>query len=85
MKAILTGAAITAAVILAVTGCSGANVRDLKGVQGKNPAKTELYINVDGHPNIVRMCIDTLAFVTTSRETDMLMRVPEWDDTWCAH
>jgi hypothetical protein len=74
--------AVALAGVAAVGGCQGANTRDLKGVSAKNPSKTELYANVDNHPNIVRLCIDGLAFVTTSREMDPLLRVPEWD-AWC--
>ena len=69
-------------VIFSLTAC-GANDRDLEGVNGKHPDKIELYINVDQHPNLVRLCIDHVAFVTTSRDNGQnFLRVPEWD-SWC--
>lgn len=69
------------AIALTAAAC-GANQRDLKGVEGRNPDKVELYINVDQHPNIVRLCIGGVAIATTSRQDDNIIRVPEWD-TWC--
>jgi len=75
---------ITALTALAVAGCTPANQRDLEGVNGKHPNKIELYVNVDQHPNLVRLCIDHVAFVTTSRENGQnFLRVPEWDVPWC--
>lgn len=69
---------------LLLAGCTPANQRDLEGVNGKQPDKVELYMNVDQHPNIVRLCIDHVAFATTSRENGQnFMRVPEWDVPFC--
>lgn len=77
---ILVLAAVTA---ISLTGCVGANARDLEGVPPSTPQKIEVYMNVDGFPNVTRLCIAGLAFVTTSRELDALDRVPQWDG-WCA-
>lgn len=68
---------------VALTGCVGANARDLEGIPPMNPQKIEVYMNVDGFPNVTRLCIAGLAFVTTSRDMDALSRVPQWD-SWCA-
>ena len=72
-------------VLLAVTlvgGCQGANTRDLEGVEPRTPDKIEAYVNIDGQPNLSRLCIDGVAFLTNSREHTAVMRVPEWDG-WC--
>lgn len=70
--------------VLALTGCGDANSKDLKGIGWKTPEKIEVYANIDQHPNIVRLCIGKVAFATTSRNAGMnLMRVPEWDVTFC--
>jgi len=68
--------------LLAVSGCTAANERDLEGVNIQNPAKAEIYANLDGHPNIVRLCVDGVALLTTTRELDGVQRIPEWD-AWC--
>lgn len=75
-------AALLAAAVAGTTGCQGANTRDLEGIKIKDPKKAEIYANLDQHPNIVRLCIDGLAFLTTSRKEDVILRVPEWDG-WC--
>jgi len=59
-----------------------ANTRDLENVQPRIPDKVESYTNIDMHPNVVRLCIGGVGFVTTSRDYDAIMRVPEFD-AWC--
>lgn len=56
--------------------------RDLEGVVIQNPQKAEIYANINKHPNVVRLCIDGIAFYTTSRPPKAIDRVPEWD-AWC--
>lgn len=69
--------------VLAMSGC-GSSRRDLNGVPNKDPDKAEMYANVDGYPNIVRLCIDHVAFATTTRDAaGTMMRVPEWDVSFC--
>lgn len=75
-------ALVAGAAALALTGCVAGQQRDLEGVNPRNPDKVELYVNVDEHPNIARVCIDGVALVTTSRVDDPIIRVPEWD-SWC--
>lgn len=71
------------AVVVAVAGCGGSNnTRDVEGVDSHDPDKIENFNNMDGHPNLGRMCIDGVAFVTSTREYKPFDRVPEWDD-WC--
>lgn len=72
------------AALLTLTGCGDANVKDLKNVDGRKPDKIEAYINIDNHPNIVRLCIGGVAFATTSRAAgENFLRVPEWDVPFC--
>lgn len=76
---------IAAGLMLAgsLTACSGDQIKDLKGINSKDPQKTELYTNLDQHPNIVRLCIDGVALMTTTRTANgVVTRVPEWD-AWC--
>ena len=77
----------TFVVVLAtvLVGCSNQTKRDLEGVPVREPDKSEVYLNVDQYPNVTRLCIDGLAFATTTRENNAaIFRVPEWDKTWCA-
>ncbi|UGT45410.1 hypothetical protein LTV02_19350 [Nocardia yamanashiensis] len=68
---------------LLLTACEqGSNYRDLKGIPGQEPDSVTMYINVDQHPNLAKVCIDGIAFMTTSRlSDDAVTRVPEWDKT----
>jgi hypothetical protein len=76
----LTVAALAAVAIL--IGCGKNNFRDVEGVGSRDPQKIEVYNNTDQHPNINRVCIDGVAFATTTREYAPILRVPEWDG-WC--
>jgi len=78
-----TTLALLAFALLALTGC-GDTFRDLEGVKGQDPSKVEIIYNVDGFPNIVRICVDKVAFATTTREAQAaIFRVPEWDVPFC--
>lgn len=81
MKRYLAAALLLAA---AATGCTNysATDSDLEGVPPTDPDKVEAVRNINGHPNMVRLCIDGVAVLTSSREYDAITRVPEWD-TWC--
>ncbi len=63
--------------------CSpGNNFRDVKGVSSEDPDLIESYNNLDGHPNIAKVCIDGVAFATTTRDAQAaIQRVPDWDST----
>jgi len=66
-----------------MAGCSeNANYRDLEGVPLTEPQKIEVYANLDGHPNIVRLCIDGKAFITTTRKRFAVARA-DYFDAWC--
>lgn len=68
---------------LAVLGaCSpGNNFRDVEGVKSERPQLIQNFNNLDKHPNIAKVCIDGVAFLTTTRQYDAVTRVPEWDRT----
>lgn len=68
-----------AVVVLGLAGCQGANTRDLEGIKGQDPPKIEIYNNIDGHPNPVRLCIDGVALLTTTRDLSAVTLVPAWD------
>lgn len=78
----------TAVMVLAACGKGGigdtnSNHADLRGVIFHRPDKIEGYNNVDGQPNLVRLCIGGVAFATSSREYSSVLRVPEWDSSYC--
>lgn len=79
MRKLIASAAVA---VLVLSGCSQTEERDLEGVKLRDPNKAEHYTNVNGHPNISRICIDGVAFATTTREYAPILRVPEWD-AWC--
>jgi hypothetical protein len=66
-------------IALGASGCGRDNFRDVEGVPSQNPDKIELYNNVDKHPNIVMVCIHGVAFVTTTRDYNSIMRVADLD------
>jgi hypothetical protein len=73
------------ALALILGGCNfgqGSDSRDLEGVPLTDPQKIEVYANVNGHPNIVRLCIDGRAFITTTRARFAMLRADYWDG-WC--
>lgn len=83
MKTSVKAAGLVVLALVAVAGC-GNSRRDLNGVPNMVPQKAEMYANIDGYPNVVRICIDHVAFATTTREAQAaIMRVPEWDVSFC--
>lgn len=82
MKRPTAAAAVIAAGLL-LSACSpGNNFRDVKGVKSQDPDSIEVFNNVDKHPNIAKVCIDGVAFATTTREgNSAIMRVEGWDET----
>jgi hypothetical protein len=75
----LAGAALIAGA--ALSGCGNNNFRDVKGVKSERPDLIRNFNNMDKHPNIGMLCIEGVAFATTTRDYgDAIERVPEWDD-----
>ncbi len=71
------------ALAVSLVACSpGNNFRDLEGIKSQEPDLVEVYSNVDQHPNIAKVCIDGVAFATTTREgNSAITRVEAWDRT----
>lgn len=69
--------------VLSLGACSARdNFRDVEGVRSQEPDSIEVFSNVDKHPNIAKLCIDGVAFATTTREgNSALTRVEAWDRT----
>ncbi len=74
---------MSTAVVLGVSACGQApwedSMKDLEGVTFHSPTQVKAWNNVDAHPNIVELCLDGVAFATTTREFENVFRVPEWD------
>lgn len=68
-------------VALGAAACTGTSFRDYEGGEVRDPNSVAAFTNVDGYPNVVKICIDDVAFATTTRpDFGSIMRVPEWDD-----
>ncbi len=67
--------------VVALAGCNNATSADLKNVPYAKPDSIKVWENIDGHPNIARLCLDGVAFATTSRDASAAaaQRVPDWD------
>lgn len=72
---------IAVAALVALTGCANQTIRDLEDVPVEEPDSARIIVNVDQYPNIAIMCVDGVAFVTTTRELDGILRVEELDKT----
>lgn len=87
--------AMALTVALIVTACSSAMSRDIdtptelaatsvelgpEQLSMQAPDQVDLFYNLDSHPNIVRLCIDGVALLTTSRDLNAVQLVPEWND-----
>lgn len=72
--------------LLALSGCDGNSIsggfKDVEGIPPQDPAKVEIFNNVDGFPNVVAICVKEVAFATTTRDLNAILRMPEWDG-WC--
>ena len=80
MKKIAAASAVAASLLLGA--CAGNNFRDVEGVESQRPDLIEVFSNVDKHPNIAKVCIDGVAFATTTREgNSAITRVEAWDKT----
>lgn len=66
--------------LIALGACSpGNNFRDVEGVKSERPELVRNFNNMDAHPNIGMVCIEGVAFFTTTRDYTPIGRVPEWD------
>lgn len=76
MKRVMITLAAVAAV--AAAGCTS-TLQDLENVDAVPPDSYEVFQSPDLFPNIARVCVDGVAFVTTTRDYQQVTRVPEWD------
>ncbi|GAA0559384.1 hypothetical protein A8924_5218 [Saccharopolyspora erythraea NRRL 2338] len=87
-------AVLATVLALGLTGCSD-QLGDRGGKEGSPPDLigdvdyVEVYRNADGFPNVARVCVQGLAFATSSSGrgessgATPVIRVPEWDG-FCA-
>lgn len=66
-------------VSVGAASCGTNNFRDVKGAGSRDPDKIEIYNNADQNPNVTMLCIHGVAFATTTRQYNAILRVPEWD------
>lgn len=59
--------------------------RDLENIDMQDPDSYEVWAAPDRFPNIGRVCIDGVAFASTTRTRQQLLRVPEWDEKCPGH
>lgn len=66
--------------VVVLSSCSpGDNFKDVKGVKNHLPDAIMNIENVDGHPNIIVLCIRGAAFYTTTRDYKAIQEKPSWD------
>jgi len=79
MRKYFVAATAALALVLTLGACANDTVLDNENAPVAD-ADVVVYNNIDGHPNIARVCADGVAFATTTREYgDAVTRVPEWD------
>jgi hypothetical protein len=85
--------ALVVVLALAITACQETHLQDIDTetrwlelstddlvVSVGAPDSIEVFRNVQLHPNLARICIDGVAFLTTTRDLDAVDRIPEWDE-----
>ena len=80
MKKRIILAVALGSIALLTTACSpGNNFRDVEGVKSERPELIRNFNNMDLHPNVGMLCIEGVAFFTTTRDYTSIGRVSEWD------
>lgn len=77
MKKLIIAGLVAAAAL--TVGCTS-TLQDLEGVEATPPDAYEVFQSPDQFPNVARVCIDGVAFVTTTRDYQQVARVPQWDE-----
>lgn len=63
-----------------VAGCAGTpQLDDLRNTSVEYPNYAVTWMNVDSFPNVTELCINGVAFATTTRDYNAIMRIPQWD------
>ena len=73
------------AVTIGLAGCPQQQIRDLEDVPAKDPDRVSVYTNVDLYPNMVVVCVDGTAWVTTTRDYAPVQPAPGLDKTCPAY
>jgi hypothetical protein len=82
LGAISSGFVGAAAMLVMVVACGSGTPQndDLQNVPPSYPNYAALYINVDGYPNVVELCINGIGVMTTQRSgLAAAQHIPEWD------
>jgi hypothetical protein len=66
-----------------VAGCASPQLDDLRNITVQYPNYAVTWMNVSQFPNITEVCINGVAFATTTRDYNAIMRIPQWD-AFCA-
>lgn len=91
MRKILATTAVAAVLLVGCSQPEDASKVDLKEPKRSGSLVPENYevrvpdlllvtLNIDNHPTVAKICIDGVAFATTSRDFNALTRIPEWDE-----
>jgi hypothetical protein len=66
-----------------VAGCASPQLDDLRNTSVQYPNYAVTWMNVSQFPNVTELCINGVAFATTTRDYNAIMRIPQWD-AFCA-
>ena len=81
LAALGAAAVITAGI---VAGCAGnPQLDDLRNTSVLYPNYAVTFMNVSNFPNVTELCINGIAFATTTRDYNAILRIPQWD-AFCA-
>jgi hypothetical protein len=75
--------AVVVATAGVIAGCASPQLNDLRNSPSLYPNYAVTYINVSGFPNVTELCINGVAFATTTRDYTSILRIPQWD-AFCA-
>jgi hypothetical protein len=77
------GAAVVATAGI-IAGCAGnPQLDDLRNTSVLYPNYAVTFMNVSSFPNVTELCINGIAFATTTRDYNAILRIPQWD-AFCA-
>lgn len=69
--------------VVGINACAPQQLRDLENVPVEDMQNVRIYVNVDNYANTVVGCVESVAFVFTTRDYEAIMRVPELDAEIC--
>lgn len=74
--------ALAAAIFLVLAGCSN-QLKDQGDIQQASPDYAVTIMNADDYPNMTLVCFKGVGFMTTTRDLNAAVEVPEWN-AFCA-